>query len=144
MADTALAPSGSETTISITLNGAPLLINAQVDTISEEQIVSEMEHKPLGTSTVVVGQDFGGWRGRIGVKQSNALIGQALDVIEAASRAALPTVVTLVRTTRFRDLTSETYLYNNVKIAQSSGQRQRGQLDAVEISWRTGDARVAL
>lgn len=144
MADTALAPSGSETTISITLDGVPLLINAQIDTISEEQVVSEMEHKPLGTTTVVVGQDFGGWRGRFGVKQSSALIGQALDTIEAASRTGLPSVVTLTRTTRFRDLTSETYLYNNCKLSQTSGNRQRGQLDALEIAWRTGDQRVAI
>lgn len=144
MADTALAPSGSESSVSITLDGVPLVINAQIDTISEEQVVSEMEHKPLGTTTVVVGQDFGGWRGRFGVKQANNLLAAALDTIEAATRAGLPSVVTLVRTTRFRDLTSETYLYNNVKLSQSSGTRQRGQLDAVEIAWRTGDQRVAI
>lgn len=144
MADTALAPSGSESSVSITLDGVPLLINAQIDTVSEEQVVSTMEHKPLGTTTVVIGQDFGGWQGRFGVKQASALIGQALDTIEAATRAGLPSVVTLVRTTRFRDLTSETYLYNNVKLSQSSGTRQRGQLDSVEISWRSGDQREPL
>ena len=143
MADTSNPVSGSETIISLTLDGVPLLVNLQVDSVSEEQIVNEMEHKPLGTSTVFVSQDFNGWRGRIALKSANALMANALDVIEASARLGLPSYVTFMMIRRFRDLSVETRIYTNVKLSQSGGTRQRGQMDSADIAWRTGEQRIA-
>ena len=143
MSDTALAPSGSESIVTITVDGVPLVIGAQIASFSEDQVVSIMEHKPLGTTTVVKGQDFGGWKGTMEIKQSDGQIASALDVIEAATRAGLPSVVTIARATRYRDLTTETYIDNNCKISQSGATRSRGNLDTVNIAWESGDQRIA-
>ena len=103
-----------------------------------------MEHKPLGTMTTKVAVDYGGWSGRIACKPTNSLIPAALDELEAAARTGLPAVVTFTVVRSWRDGTTQTHQYTNTVLTQSGGTRQRGQLDTLELNWRSGDQRVTL
>lgn len=138
-----LPSDGAETTISLTVNGAPVLINGQVDGFDEKQETTEMTHMPLGTMDVEVAQDLRGWSGTMSTKQGNKVLSQAMDLIDAATRTGIKPVVAFTRTTRFRDGTKESYLYLDAVLSWS-GARKRGEFDTNSVSWRTGKARVAL
>lgn len=144
MADINTPSSGATTTISLTVNGTPQFINAQVDSVSEQQVVANMEHKPIGTMTRKIGQDYGGWSGRISIKPTSTVARSILDVIEAAARTGVPSIVTLTVTRTFASLEAESNLYSNVVLSQSGGTRTRGQFDTIEIAWESGDQRVSL
>lgn len=143
MSDTFLPVSGAETSLSISLDGAPILINGQVDGFTVKQRVSNMEHKPLGTSDVKIGQDLNGWEGTISLKRSNTALARAIDAIEASNRLGLPSVVHMTVTTKLHDLTKEAYLYQDIKISVS-GESRRGQFDSFEVQWVSGNSRTAL
>lgn len=144
MADISTPRSGAETTISVTIDGVPVFIQEQVTRVTEKQEVNTMEHRPLGTMTVKVGQDFGGWSGDIEAAPSNTLIAGILDAVEASARLGLPSVCTLTVARTYNDLSTEKYLYSNVVFAQTGANRQRGQFDTTSLSWRSGDQRVAM
>ncbi len=141
--DTTLPTSGAETRISLSVDGAPILISGQVDKVSAKQRVSNMEHKPLGTSDVKIGQDFNGWEGSISGKRSSLAIATAINLIEASNRAGLPSQVMLTVTSSLHDGTRESHLYSDVKLSYS-GDSARGSFDSFEVSWVTGSGRVAL
>ena len=144
MADINTPPSGATTTISLTVNGTPQFINAQVDSVSEQQVVATMEHKPIGSMVRKIGQDFGGWSGRISLKPTSTVARSILDIIEAAARLGVPSIVTMTVSRTYASLESESNLYTNVILSQSGGTRQRGQFDTIEIAWESGDQRVSL
>lgn len=144
MADINTPSSGATTTISLTVNGTPYFINAQVDSVTEQQVVATMEHKPIGTMERKIAQDFGGWSGRISAKPTSTAIRGMLDVIESSARLGVPSVVTMSVTRTYASLESETNAYSNVILSQSGGSRQRGQFDTMEIAWETGSQRVSL
>lgn len=143
MAETNTPTSGSETSITVTLNGKPILINSQVDSVSEQQSVTLMEHKPVGSMVRKTAQDFGGWSGRISAKPTNTLLRGMLDTIESAARLGLPTDVKLTVRRTYRDLTPEVNTYTAVRLSQTGGTRQRGQFDTIEIAWESGEQRVS-
>lgn len=144
MADINTPSSGATTTISMTVNGTPYFLNAQVDSVSEQQVVSTMEHKPIGTMTRKIAQDFGGWSGRISLKPTSTAARSILDLIESSARLGVPSVVGMSVDRTFASLETESNVYTNVILSQSGGSRQRGQMDTIEIAWETGDQRVSL
>ena len=143
MADINTPPSGATTSISVSINGKPLFLNAMVDSVSEQQVVATMEHKPIGTMIRKVAQDFGGWQGRISLKPTSTVARSLVDTMEAAARTGVPAVATLSITRTFASLEPESNTYSNVIFSQTGGQRQRGQMDTMEIAWETGDQRVS-
>ena len=144
MADPGTPRSGAETTISVTIDGVPVFIQEQVTRVTEKQEVNQLEHAPLGTMTVKVGQDFRGWSGDIETAPTNTLVAGILDAVEASARLGLPSVCTLTVSRTYNNLETEKYLYTNVVFAQTGANRQRGQFDTASLSWRTGDQRVAM
>lgn len=144
MADINTPSSGATTTISMTVNGSPYFLNAQVDSVSEQQVVANMEHKPIGTMTRKIAQDYGGWSGRISLKPTSTAARSMLDLIESSARLGVPAVVGMSVNRTFASLESESNVYTNVILSQSGGSRQRGQFDTIEIAWETGDQRVSL
>lgn len=144
MADPGTPRSGAETTISITIDGVPIFVNEQVTRVTEKQVVAKMEHRPLGTMTRKVAQDFGGWEGDIEYSPTNTIVAAALDTLEASARLGLPSVCTLTVSRTYNNLETEKYLYTNVVFAQTGGNRQRTQFDTLSTSWDSGDQRVAM
>jgi hypothetical protein len=144
MADIGTPRSGAETSISITIDGVPVFVQEQVTRVTEKQEVTQMEHAPIGTMNVKIGQDNRGWSGDIEYSPSNTLVAGILDAVEASNRLGLPSVCTLTVSRTYNDLSSEKYLYTNVVFAQTGGNRQRGQFDTISTSWRSGDQRVAM
>lgn len=144
MADPGTPRSGTETTISVTIDGVPVFIQEQVTRVTEKQEVNQLEHAPLGTMTVKVGQDFRGWSGDIEASPTNTIVAGILDAVEASARLGLPSVCTLTVSRTYNNLETEKYLYTNVVFAQTGGNRQRGQFDTTSLSWRSGDQRVAM
>lgn len=144
MADINTPTTGAETTLSLSIDGVPVLIAAQVDNVTENEEATIVDHKPLGTMTTKLAVDYGGWGGRISAKPTNGLLPAALDTLETAARTGLPSIVTMTVARTFRDGTSQAHMYTNVVLTQAGGSRQRGQMDTIELNWRSGDQRVTL
>jgi hypothetical protein len=143
VADINTPSSGATTTISVSIGGVPLFLGAMVDSVSEQQVVATMEHKPIGTMTRKISQDYGGWSGRISLKPTSTVARLLVDTMEAAARTGVPAVATLSVTRTFASLEQEINTYSNVIFSQTGGSRQRGQHDTMEIAWETGDQRVS-
>lgn len=143
MADTNVAPSGSETSISVTVGGVPKILNGQIDgwTVKEESVtVSVM---PIGTMNVPKAKDLRGHSGTLSCKPTNPTLHQVRDLIDVAARAGLPLDVTLRTTERFRDGTSSSYTYLQVLLTDFSHSAKRGEANGTEVRWETGYPRVA-
>lgn len=144
MADTDLPSTGSETKIQILLGGVPVALIDQIDTASVDQEVDTVEHKPLGTHTAYVDKVPKGWRIQLGFKTSTAGLDELVDAIDSARRNNVPTVVNVTITTHYRDGTSATYLYPDVKFDLGGISRRRGEADGASLTGRTGAGRIRL
>lgn len=135
---------GAESSITIAVNGASQPLSAQIDGFSVTQLSSTMTHKPIGTMSVKRAVDFEGYEIRVTVKKANSVASDAMSLIEESARAGLPYVVTLTTTERYRDLTSERWLYTDLTMVQGSTSVKRGENNSCEYTFTTGERRVRL
>lgn len=142
MADIGTPVSGTATTLTITINGAPYFVQEQVESVTEQQTVTELNHMAIGTMQVKKAQEFGGWSGRITAKLSNSILGGLLDTIEAAARTGLLVSVSMEVGLTFNDGESVSHLYTDVQLSQTGGSHQRGQFVTMELNWASGNQRV--
>lgn len=143
MADTNVAPSGSETSITLTVNGVPKVVNGQVDGFTHKEESTVITQMPLGTMNAPKGKDLRGHSGTISAKPTNPTLHQVCDLIDAAARLGVPSDVTISHTTRFRDGTSTRHTYKQVVLHGFSGNTKRGEANGLELQWETGYARVS-
>lgn len=135
---------GAESSITIAVNGASQPLSAQIDGFSVQQLSSTITHKPIGTMSVKRAVDFEGYEIRVTVKKANSVASDAMSLVEESARAGLPYVVTLTTTERYRDLTSERWLYTDLIMVQGSTSMKRGENNACEYTFTTGERRVRL
>jgi hypothetical protein len=141
--DVGVPVSGAETRFSITVDGVPLFIEQQIDSISEQQDATPMEHKPIGTHDSFLALDVGGWSGRISGKPHSTAIRDLINLIDVGTRAGVQPDISMTVSRTYRDLVPEENRYINVIIWQTGANRARTSLDTVELSWRSGKARGA-
>lgn len=142
MADTDLPVTGKDTSIVIIVGGTTQALFDQIEDFSAEQVVSTSIFRPLGTSTRKIDKEPEGYKGTFTVRTSTNAASLMEDILDAASRARLPTTVNIVRTTRYRNGTATTHIYRDCKLDFSS-KMKRGEQDATTVNWDSGEARVA-
>lgn len=142
MADTDLAITGKDAKLVLLVAGAPVLIADAVVNSSAEEVLTTVEQKHIGTSDVDLDVEHEGWKGEVEASVKNSAIDEMIDEIALAGRNRTPIVINVVETERYRDGTSSTYTYPDVKITAASGSRRRGEVTTRRISWRTGKARI--
>lgn len=143
MSDQDLPTSGKDTRIQLMINGIPTVVVNQITNFSASRRVTEIETKPIGTSTVLIDQEPEGWDGTLELAQSTAAIDELIDAVDAAQRARIPNSIQIVDITNFRNGTSSAHMYPDIKIQYEKTVR-RGQATAVRIPWKTGLARIPL
>ena len=141
--DQTLPASGKDTQITLSIDGALVNVIDQVTSFSARAVYDDVEHKPLGTSEVYIDKEPTGWEGDLELAASRRTVDEFMDQVHAAARARVPTVVSIRETTHYRNGTSKTYVYPNVKIGIESRSR-RSEARSITLSWRTGIDRYAL
>lgn len=143
MADQDLPVSGKDTRLQLLENGVPVAVTNQITNFNASRKVSQIETKPIGTSTVLIDQEPEGWEGTIELNPSTPSTSDLIDRIDAAQRARIPYSLQLVNTTNYRNGTSTSHMYPDVKV-QYEESTQRGQANKIRVPWVTGLARIVL
>lgn len=142
MADTDLSATGKDTSITFSINGAPIQVQDKIKNFNAKPMITETVGKYLGRSGSSIGQEFDGWEGSFEVDQSTAAMDEGFDLVVAAIIARTPVVLLITDTTYFRDGTSKTYTYPDVKITVEK-KVTRGENTTHSCTWKTGSNRIA-
>lgn len=143
MSDTDLAVTGKDAQIVFLQDGLPRLVHDVVVTHSAEPILSEIAQKHLGTSDVDVDIEHEGWKGELEVSVKDTTLDGIIDVTISKIRLRVAGVLNLVETTRYRDGTSRTYTYPDIKITGAPKSLKRSEASTMRMQWRTGKNRIA-
>jgi hypothetical protein len=143
MADTDLGVTGKDAQITLSRNGVVAAIADAVVSRSAEPVLTEITQKHLGTSDVDVDVEHEGWKGEIEVTDKTSEIDEILDAVISDSRLRIPGILNYVETTHYRDGSSKTYVYPDIKIVSASKSAKRGEATTHRLSWRTGKNRIA-
>lgn len=142
MADTDLPLVGTDTTITLLLDGQ--IVNTVIVTrFSAEPQIETVTSKPMGTVVVYHRTVPEGWRVRFTMDVSRPDADEFLDAITAAEVARVPTEVSLISRDSYQNGTSKSYLYPGLKRTSSPRQTQRGQATTLEFEFMTGKQRLA-
>lgn len=143
MPDTDLAVTGKDAQIVFLQDGIPKLIQDVVVSSSAEPILSEITQKHLGTSDVDVDVEHEGWKGELEASVKDGTLDGILDTTIGKIRLRVPGVLNYVETLRFRDGTSSTYTYPDIKITGAPKSLKRSEASTMRLQWRTGKNRIA-
>src|SRR5687767_4984440 len=138
MADTDLPITGKDAKLVMLVEGTPVLIADAVVNSAAEEVLATIETEHLGTSDVDVDVEHKGWKGDLECSVKNSAIDEMVDAVALAGRNRTPLVINVVETERYRDGSSASYTYPDVKITAAAGSRRRGEVTTRRISWRTG------
>lgn len=141
--DTSLPIEGKDVQLTVTVDGAVAAV-LDVDSFTVKAEEDMIESKPLGTADVWVDRVPTGWSGSLTVLYNMDGVDQLFDILETAQRTRVPAVVTLQENIRFRDLTTTSYTYSDVKLSGYNRNVKRGEAIKVELNWRSGLARIAM
>ena len=142
MADIDLPASGKDTSIRVVIDGVLKLLQDQVTRFTAKPTYDEIVTKPMGVSGSKIDKEFVGWEGSIELAVNTATLDEMMDAINAALIARVPVVINIVDTSHYRNATSKTYTYPDVKLDYDrSG--QRGEAMKVTLGWKTGQNRIA-
>ena len=142
MADTDLSATGKDTSVTFSINGAPIQVQDKIKNFNADPMISEQMGKYLGRSGSSIGQEFDGWEGSFEVDSSTAALDEGFDLVVAAIVARTPVVLLITDTTYYRDGTSKTYTYPDVKITVGK-KVVRGENTTHPVKWKTGSNRIA-
>lgn len=143
MSDQNLAVNGKDTQIVILFNGMPRRTLDTITSFSVERVSNELNQKHLGTSDVDVDIDFEGYKGELEASIKSADVDELEDLMSVSGRARIAYSVQIVDITRYRDGSSKTYTYPDVKFTSFSKSAKRGENSTARLSWRTGKNRIA-
>lgn len=135
--------SGKDTKITLTVDGA---LKKVVDKITDFQCsdtLDEMVTKVIGESGSYVDHEFVGHEGSIEFAPDSKGPDEIQDEIQAARIVGAIVVVNVTETTHYRDLTTKTYVYPDVKIQWKRSAR-RGETQKMTYSWKSGVNRIAV
>jgi len=138
-----LPGTGAETSVSLTVDGVPIILDGEIDGWTYSQVVDTIKHMPLGTQDVELGQNLGGFSGTIALKRGSNIFARAMDIISASTRLGIRPVVIASVTEKYPNGNKDAYLYRNI-VLKHSGSSKRGENNGGEISWESGIERVRL
>ncbi len=142
MSDIDLPISGKDTQIRVVVDGALKLVQDQVTRFTSKATYDEIVTKNLGTSGSKIDKEFVGWEGSIELSVNASTLDSLMDVINAALIARVPVLLNIVDTTYYRDGSSKTYTYPDVKLEYDRNV-SRGESTKATLGWKTGRNRIA-
>lgn len=142
MPDTSLPASGKDTSVTLSLDGALKQVQDQVTRFTCKPMYDEIVSKSLGKSGSNIDKEFAGWEGTIEFDVSNGTVDEMFDLINAALQTRIPTLINIVDTTHYRDLSSKTYTYPDVKLDYDR-RTARTEATKITVNWKTGLDRIA-
>lgn len=143
MADTDLAAEGKDTSIVVLYDGAQIRAYEYVRW-EVESLLDVTRTKPLGTTQTQIDSVPTGWRGTLEIETSKKDADELLDTILAASVLRVPGVLSFKETTKYRNLTSKSYLYNDCKLTGAPKTVARGEKTKLRLQWESGQNRLAV
>jgi len=141
--DTSLAASGKDTSLVILYDGLQQRAFEQVRW-EVEPIFDVMRSKGLGTTTTSVDAVPTGWRGTAELEVAGVDVDELLDTMIGAAIARIPGVLSFKESTKYRNLTTKSYLYNDCKITGAPKTVARGEKTKVRFQWESGQNRLAV
>lgn len=142
MSDIDLPSTGKDTQVRVIVDGVLKLIQDQVTRFTAKTTYDEIVTKNLGTSGSKVDKEFVGWEGSIELSVNTATWDAVMDIVNAALIARVPVLINIVDTTYYRDGSSKTYTYADIKLDYDRNV-QRGEATKVNVGWKTGRNRIA-
>ena len=142
MSDLDLPASGKDTQIRIVVDGVLKLVQDQVTRFTAKATYDEIVTKNLGTSGSKIDKEFVGWEGSIELSVNTAAWDEIMDLINAALILRVPVLINIVDTTYYRNASSKTYTYADVKLDYDRNV-QRGESTKAPVGGKTGRNRIA-
>lgn len=142
MADQTLPTTGENTKVELVVDGVPMKVIDSVVSFSESAQYKKVESEHLGTHNVDLNNIPNGWSGELEVSRRDGSLDDFIDAYNAARRARLPVLITIVNTKLFENGTSRTHTYPDVKVDFETRQT-RGQNVTTRLPWRCGVERIA-
>jgi len=139
--DTQLPITGKDVRAELLVGGVPIKVADQVVNFTARRRTTRVETKPIGTSTVYVDQEPDGWEGELELAENRPGSEEFIDAVDAAQRARLPLAIQIVSTKNYRDGSSVTHIYPDVKVDFENTNR-RGQSSQIRYSWVMGVPRI--
>lgn len=143
MSDQDLGVTGKDCQVQLVQGGVPVRIIDAVVSRSAEPVLGVIRQKHLGTSNVDIDSEHEGWKGELEITDKTAEVDEFLDSVISKSRLRIPTIINYVETTHYRDGTSKTYVYPDIKIVGAPKSARRSEATAIRVSWETGKNRLA-
>lgn len=140
--DTQLPITGKDVRAELLVAGVPTKVADQVTNFSARRRTTRVETKPIGTSDVYIDQEPDGWEGELELAENRPGSEDFIDAVDAAQRNRLPMAIQIVSTKFYRDGSSKTHIYPDIKVDFESTSR-RGQAGTIRYSWVMGVARLS-
>lgn len=134
---------GRHTTFELLLNGIAQDVAAQLTDFSAEPQYDTIETKYLGDVGVDIDKDPIGWKGSATCAVRSKAIENLIDAYNLAKTTNLPVSINAVEVVKYRDRSTQTFIYPNV-VLEFSKKSKRGSANEQVINWQTGSQRITL
>lgn len=141
MADADLAITGKDVSVELLLNGIPVKIIDQVVRFTEKAEYQTIETRHIGSNNVDIEREPDGWSGEIEISRKTGDLDDMIDQYNLARRNRIPVLILITRTLKFRNGTSRTHVYADVKLDFGSDSA-RGSNVTTRVGWRSGVERI--
>lgn len=142
MSDTSLPISRKDVRIELVVDGVPTKIVDAITKFSANAMFETIESKYLGTTNVDVDTIPEGWRGDIEVNRKNGALDDMIDAYILARKNLIPVLLMIVEQVVYRDGTSATHVYVDVKIPDFGSDVGSSGAVTTKFSWRSGTDRI--
>lgn len=135
-----LSATGKDVVVNLTVAGVRVDECAATD-FSEAAQYDDIITKPLGKSFTEIDRSFTGWQGTITFVERDARLQALIDAYNFALANRLPAFLSITRTINYRDQTSITHTYIEVRI-EFEMRAVRGETNTITVNWTTGKDRI--
>lgn len=141
MADQDLAITGKDVSVELLVNGLQQSIIDSVVRSTETAEYQEIETRHIGSNKVDIEREPDGWSGELEISRKSGQLDDFIDAYNLARRNRVPILIMLTVTKRYRDGTSRTHVYPDIKVNFGTDSA-RGSNVTTRVRWRTGEERI--
>ncbi len=141
MADQNLALTGKDVRLELLFDGIPQKIMDEIVSFTEDARYATHETMLLGTTNVDIDKEPLGWQGEIEVARKTSQLDDFIDAWNFARRNSIPAMIIIVRTNLYRDGTSVTHTYPDVKV-EFGTRTSRSGVQTSRLPWVCGTDRI--
>lgn len=141
MSDANLAITGKDVSLELIVDAVPMKIVDKVTRFSAEAMYDTIEVKHLGSSDRDIDKEPTGWKGTLEISRKTSALDDMIDAYNLARINRVPTLLVISETVFYRDGTSSSHIYPDVKIDFAT-EAARGQASTVRLNWDCGTQRI--